>query len=593
MRQFRFKPLKKVESEQFWENWSQRINTLHRKKLKNTRSRFSSLIRVKSPGHSGKWENSGRVHGSFNSRRDSQSNYTRPVYSFKKRSFKRTPEFTRLKMKSRSVGRAVKPKLYKNYTKKVLNIRRNSKSLASRNSAQSGKVLDIRLFVKKCDQSKVNMKFAKRSKKRKMLDKKGKAKIKNIKKSIEPGKNEKNKPKRSSSRMFAAIIEKHFPSMEQRINKFRKSGGKDGEAQLRKMSADLKSKIRRRPTNRSKSLSNQRLNSDLYARIKKFFDCYSATKSDSKFIFKEMGVESIKEMHLVQSIVNVPFDLVKTYFQSVTFEGAHRELAERFISADFKHTMQTQFRHFFLRYAKTRLTTAKMMHLAQALQKTVVDQRICNAKSGIHPNRNQRTLQKLQDFGIDIQLRQELFGDKVKPKHLKVRQSHSNTETVGDACNKRPTKVVSHESKPSLTKKIKINKQPSKAAEKLGPKYCDMVKVGLKQVKSTNLAKINRIITNNQSYLHTLNVEKLKVSGDVQKPRVSQLAKVSTEERVQLKSLLLYSFRDDTTIGNRTNAAEDFDMVKVNSKSLFDLSNINWSVSRLTKTQSIGTTVEV
>jgi hypothetical protein len=255
-------------------------------------------------------------------------------------------------------------------------------------------------------------------------------------------------------------------------------------------------------------------------------------------------------------MMQIPFGSLKSYFNGITPVKRKKISNLKFIDKEFKSTISYRLKQIMRKFENVELTNKKIEKIIQTKKPNGSNDSSKNFKN---------VLNNIQNFGIDIALREEFFGDKIQEKHLKIRKSKHNDEDL-----KKHIKKIS----------LISLKKPKKH------EYKDILKNKIRDSAKNTDPNIRKIIQKNKSYLNKLNLKDLQFISNLKNSE--SFSKIHSDDLSMLKSKLLYSFRDDTTIGNKTDMAEEYDLIKVNSKSIFDLSNINWSISNMTKTQSIG-----
>ena len=201
-----------------------------------------------------------------------------------------------------------------------------------------------------------------------------------------------------------------------------------------------------------------------------------------------------------------------------------------------------------------------------------------------------RTIRGLEDFGIDIFLMKEFYDKKVTMKDLKTRKMNSQQNPTHNK-QKTPDKPV-NENKFFMKKNTvpvhQIYKNNSKS-------YIFEEHPGLVSI-NTKMFSLNQIIIDQKSLKQfkprSPSIgKKIVLNSRVRSPSNNLNTRRSLTSLEQVKtpgSRLLYSFRDDTTIGNRTNKEDmDYEIMRVHSKSGFELSKIDWSASNNTKKNSV------
>jgi hypothetical protein len=218
-----------------------------------------------------------------------------------------------------------------------------------------------------------------------------------------------------------------------------------------------------------------------------------------------------------------------------------------------------------------------------------------NAQS--NHQKNDEIIQNLQNFNIDISLMNNFFDKNIQIKHVKkfkIRKykeksqdkkendhNHHQIDFSSDEDNDFPTlnekTFVKKNTVP--VHKIQNSNKNSNIFDQESSKFNKVQIFSMNKLnKQPNQSPKSPSIENSlkMSYKNTL------ASNITNKKKVSLISSKSNEILYSPRSKFLYSFRDDTTLGNKTNN-EDYELVKINSKSGLDLSKMNWSLSNNTK----------
>ena len=422
--------------------------------------------------------------------------------------------------------------------------------------------------------------------------KESKSRIKSLNQSY--SKKGKTQAKSKSLCLFTQILQKSLPSIqdrEGRFNRFQKLNCHFPKRNLSKSLQKLSHFMKKVPRNNKKN--GVKTNHLLFRKMKIFYDIETLTKPDSNK-FDQMKLTEINQIFCAQSMFRIPLSTLKIYFGNInTAYSEHKKQDKTKLSKLIQSEIDSITKNFqSIQLTKKRIRNE--VHLNKKFE--YFKQQDLNQKSDI---------KYLQDFGIDIALREELFGDKINERHLKTRRSRHCQDKV-----EIMSPVFSKVSKKQLRKDLSVNsyqndpKQGNNKSSKFDQnfyikKLAKPSKDKNRLLKSVFLNNIKQNLPHKSTQQSNLKPQSYsepytKTSTNQNKIIVNsrKCSKDDIEQDSLMKSKVLYSFRDDLTIANQTDK-EDYEIVKVNSKSIFDLSQANWSQSNMTKTHSYGTIVSL
>jgi hypothetical protein len=312
----------------------------------------------------------------------------------------------------------------------------------------------------------------------------------------------------------------------------------------------------------------------------------SSPKNENKL--SSLSSKEIKEIYNQQLLLDIPYIKVKSYFNCVsshTMADALHDDSIFMVSEDFLQD----------KYKSMKETKYDSEDYKSEISKTF------NFKLESNYNTNERimsemkkriTLRGIEDFRIDIHLIEKFFEVKIKQKNIKqnIMLYDKNLKKVSEE------PLVRQKSKTIGMKKKQHLKISSSTILDSPQMQENFIKSNLQRFGNSILipnqqegdmaAFYNSMKTRNMSV-----IRKQSTNTDMFSNRNSFLVNqpnFPVEEPQINNNKVMYSFRDDMTMDNANFAQEDeYERTRLNSKSIIDMSKIDWSASVVSKNPSV------
>ena len=378
-------------------------------------------------------------------------------------------------------------------------------------------------------------------------------------------------PEYEPSQLFKGILKKNIQMLEakQQETSFNdsihelNSNLKDG---LRKfidpkpeISSKFKSKISKEKKIKEKKIEEEILDYDKFVNQKWEKE---DLKSDcgSQISLKQNGSlteDKVKPLFLRQLLLDIPYIKINSYFGSLKAHNYKKYFDE---SKDLLDDSPEFVRDNIQKLYKSNIGKDELTDKIKKTNNFKLEKDFNQDQRLSFDTKKKLTLLGVENFGIDISLAEEFFGHKIKAKHLKTRFF-----TRVDSIPPSPKRIIS-----------KLNQEIAQT------------ETGLENSnKDSNLRK-SYIEMQRGKWLRTSEIREMEDSkSDGFKRMLSKSSSGIVVTDSLSRGKILYSFRDDMTIGTTTqHDNEEFEMFRVNSRSVLDMSRFDWSCSALTVNKS-------
>lgn len=406
----------------------------------------------------------------------------------------------------------------------------------------------------------------------------------------------------SGSKLFDEILLKNFASLRsqtERFNRFQKlrRGNIMGD-----FSENLEKRIQNICKRKSHSTKKAPKNAEKLKKVRSFF----AGKRGNKL--KTLSKCDIKFLYTFQLMMNIPYGAVKSYFGGFTGDSEKKGSGQSRCADAFLDTIKSQVKAVSTQFQDREMNPAKMIASVKKTQNF-------RPFEGYSPNqriefdqRKRENLQQIADFGVDIYLREHFFDQKIKPEHLK---NKNKVKQASPGCAprwiQRPRRTRSIQLQNSEFVDLKDFDDSQQQTDLILSRDICSVRDGnaqIYQAPAQTLRAFRKGPSDETSESKTTELDSQRKATINSNIGIGAGGRGAGVKRIVVgssgwhniressrKSGILYSFRDDTTIGNYTQANEEFEMIRLNSKSILELSKFDWSVSHMTKNQSANNIV--
>jgi hypothetical protein len=321
-----------------------------------------------------------------------------------------------------------------------------------------------------------------------------------------------------------------------------------------------------------------------------FLEKETKTKSASLL---DMKNENIKKLYNQQLLLDIPHIQVKAYFNCLSthlMSDAIHDQSIFNISQDFLKEKYKKMKNKKFESNEIKNEVGKTFNFKPTFDYDTNERILFEMKKRL-------TIRGIENFGYDIFMVENFFDQKVKSKNL-IAKNYTKNKSNPDFTKNKNEQQIMYENNPfTKNKRMASYKDLQNLAQlqisnHLSP---NMIPKGSIFNPIGFFKQENEITQFPNAFpdRHFSIIRKASTNTDIQSIRNSFLRGESdkslrkNDSNNVISNKVLYSFNDDVTIDYAADAQdEEYERTRLNSKSIMDLSKIDWSASVLSRTAS-------